>query len=498
VRAKYRTASASSATVTPGAYSVQGQSIQRRVTNLSPQEAALIQTEHDLMSVTSGKYSGGMNRPQQSRGLPPVLEVVPEPSATERGQSAKMVIAAELSSDAEADIAERVRQQLLQSAARADVVTVEHGSAKANRAAVADDVDGAEELKRIAAFKELHRPKGAKERIFGDSRKTNETVDIAATPECIRKRDLLKWTLKRNKATNQWVASVTTNQKALEANDAVEIEKSKCSFTAPTQREAFEIGLSMAVPQLHEYDDNPICFICKAKFALLRRPSHCRNCGICICSNCTVTWPSRMIPETYNTKNISQVKVCLACDWLSSSFFEALLVGKYRTAIDLYKTGNVNLRTPYCKDRNRGNEVCYPVHLAVVGGNLKIVEWLCSEHHCPLRVVGRGRKTGGPLITSKGRSALSIALQDNKLDIARYLIADQGMALTDEKDISTMTIMTNFTRLIQMVPKTLLDGRNDSNRNNNNSSRGNHMSSASSHTKSTGSFGSLDESSTSL
>jgi hypothetical protein len=303
----------------PGAYSVvQGQSMQRHSSGvLSPQAQAQAQAPQHF---------------QNTQDL--VVQKVRVP---------KLVVAAKLSMDIEEELEQKVRARLLQEAVRADVVSVEHSARYT--------VDNEEEAKRIAAFKELHKPRGVKEKLFGDSRSSCDMVDIAAAPECIRKRDVLKWSLKRNKATNLWLASVTTSQRALENDDAVDLQRSVRSYTADTQKEAFETGLANAVPRMLPFEDNPICFVCKSKFAMLRRPCHCRNCGVCICTQCSTSWPSKMVPETYNTKNEGQVKVCLACDWLCTEFQEALVTGRYKAALDLYATGNVNLRTPYCSAR---------------------------------------------------------------------------------------------------------------------------------------------------
>jgi hypothetical protein len=65
---------------------------------------------------------------------------------------------------------------------------------------------------------------------------------------------------------------------------------------------AYEVGLSSATPLMLSFDENPICNVCKAKFAMFRRPLNCRNCGVCICSGCTTTWPSKMLPSTYLNK----------------------------------------------------------------------------------------------------------------------------------------------------------------------------------------------------
>ena len=318
----------------PGAFLVQGQEIARAVSGcLSPQE----------LSPKTTQQSPSKRR-QQSPSLRTSRRLVTESSsnrvAAVEQQPNAILVEATLSSEAEAQLEEKVRQRILREAARAEVVSVE------NSRDLQDRID-----RELYVFKKVHKPKGVMEKLFGDAR-NSEDVDISASPDCIRKRDYLKWTLRRNTATNEWVATVNTNQKVVEADDRVELQRSFRSFVAPTQQEAHAMGLAMAVPKMLPFDDNPICHICKGKFALLRRPCHCRNCGVCICSACSTTWPSKMIPDTYNTKSLSQVNVCIACDWLSDAFREALEMGKYKAALNLYATGNVNVRTPFCSSKN--------------------------------------------------------------------------------------------------------------------------------------------------
>jgi hypothetical protein len=259
------------------------------------------------------------------------------------------VVSEDLSLDAEAHIEEQVRrrmrmerQQYIQQAPRADVVSIEHSNTKSEH-----QQDNDEEARRIAGFKERHKPKGLREKLFGDSRVAGD-VDVSATPECIRKREYLKWSVKKNHTTNMWVASIQTKEKGTGSYDTAETERDTRSYAATSQTEAYETGLALATPKMLPFDQHPICHVCNAKFAVFRRPRHCRNCGVCICSNCSVSWPSKMIPDTYNTKLESQVNVCLGCDWLSSAFREALVEGRLYVALDLYETGNVNLRSPYC------------------------------------------------------------------------------------------------------------------------------------------------------
>lgn len=298
---------------------------QQQVQSLDGQNEEAISTKKKRSS-TSGKKKKSKN----SSG-----------KESKKKEDGNLVVAAELTDDIELmmerKIEEEVRKRIMAQAAQADIVSVDHGvSSQHQQRRILPE---AEEAKRIADLKEIHKPKGVREKLFGDKR---QTVDIAASPECIRKRDYLQWTVKRNSTTGQWVASVMTNQRAMQEGDSLEAELSKVSYSATTQEEAYETGLANATPLMQSFEENPICFVCKAKFALFRRPCHCRNCGVCICSNCTATWPSRMLPDTYLRKNDKSVlNVCVACDWVANSFRDALLDGNQQAVLDLYATGNV-------------------------------------------------------------------------------------------------------------------------------------------------------------
>jgi hypothetical protein len=126
-----------------------------------------------------------------------------------------------------------------------------------------------------------------------------------------------------------------------------------------------------------------VCHLCKARFALLRRPCHCRNCGVCICKDCAVQWPAKMIPETYNHKKENCVHICRSCEWLCNAFRLALLEGDLDQAMALHATGNTNLQTPFA---NVKGELLYPVHCAVLGKSLPTLRWLADTHCCPVKV----------------------------------------------------------------------------------------------------------------
>jgi hypothetical protein len=111
----------------------------------------------------------------------------------------------------------------------------------------------------------------------------------------------------------------------------------------------------------------------------------------------------------------------------------------------------------------------FPIHAAVVGGNLNLVQWLATDHCCPLRECTSGRKvkkaaaattTDGPILTSKGRSALEIALTDRQMEIVRYLVAEKRMLFSEEKYLQAVPTLVDFTTtLVHMLPKDFFDGR---------------------------------------
>jgi hypothetical protein len=254
-------------------------------------------------------------------------------------RSSRIIVAAELASDTEERLEETIRNRLLKDVPRASIVVVQH-----------EKYEAPASEQNTAQINEQSKHRSVKEKLFGDAGRAISDLDIAAAPNrYIRKRQCLPWKVKKNTTSQLWVACIQTSQKAVETKDPLELERNVQLFLVPSQEEAKEIGLAMAPPFMLPYDENPICFLCRATFAAFRRPRHCRNCGVCVCASCSATqnWPSKMLPETYNSRNESTPSVCLACDWLARQFRQALLEGQYKTARNLYKFQNVNLRTPY-------------------------------------------------------------------------------------------------------------------------------------------------------
>jgi hypothetical protein len=106
----------------------------------------------------------------------------------------------------------------------------------------------------------------------------------------------------------------------------------------------------------------------------------------------------------------------------------------------------------------------YPIHLAALGGNTELIHWLIRDRYCPLRVKRNRKNKEGPILTSKGRSPLSIAMNDQRLDIVRYLVAGNEMSLFEEKELSATTelansVFANFTAMLKMVPQDYFEGK---------------------------------------
>jgi hypothetical protein len=275
------------------------------------------------------------------------LSEVPANSVASGDNGDALVVAAEVQ-EHEDVVANRIRQQILEETARADVVFVEHGGSGNTEM---DESVRQEELKK-------HKPKNVREKLFGDGKKAKDvSMDIEVSPDAyIRKRDLLPWTVKQNTTNDLWVASVLTNQRAWEEDNLIEQERSKVIFSGKTEKEAKEAGLAMGAPLLQSFEDNPICFMCKSKFAVFNhRPHNCRNCGVVVCAKCSCIWSSKRLPSTYQTSK-STHSACLACDWSANNFQEALMKGQHSKAVKLYESGNINLRSPYISSKKKSGE----------------------------------------------------------------------------------------------------------------------------------------------
>lgn len=256
-------------------------------------------------------------------------------------------------------------------------------------------------------------------------------------PRVIRTRDLLETSVYHNEATGIWITTINMSQKetVVKSNAAKYLK----AFSFQTEHEARESAYANAPAKMMPFDEHPFCFLCSTQFSVFKRAAHCRNCGVCICSNCSVGWNKMCIPETYNIKAEASIKVCNSCGSLSKLFRRALLDANYEDALRVYNTGNVNLRCPFTT--NKGGESMLPVHCAAEGGSLDLLEWLVEVHYCPLKRIRTGNRNKTQhadelITTSKGKSVVEIAMANKSVESLRYLVCEKSIGFDGIRDLN--------------------------------------------------------------
>lgn len=186
-------------------------------------------------------------------------------------------------------------------------------------------------------------------------------------------------------------------------------------------------------------DENRRCKLCQAGFALLRRVHHCRNCGACVCAECSsVSWPNRMVPPTYVHVGEKRVRVCDACHFFFERFRKSLLEGNIDEVVATYSTGNCNLVCPFAL--YEGNH--FPLHAAAQGGSLDVVKFLVEVELVPLYFV-RGGETV-PYTTSSGMTVLALAAREKAMDIVRYLVTERRVQMDQVQDVKDLQDMCSW------------------------------------------------------
>jgi len=256
-------------------------------------------------------------------------------------------------------------------------------------------------------------------------------------PSVIHTRNLLETSVYHNEATGIWITTINMSQKetVVKSNAAKYLK----AFSFQTEHEARESAYANAPAKMMPFDEHPFCFLCSTQFSVFKRAAHCRNCGVCICNNCSAGWNKMCIPETYNIKGAASIKVCTSCDSLSTMFRRALLDANYEDALIVYNTGNVNLRCPFTT--NKGGESMLPVHCAAEGGSLDLLEWLVEVHYCPLKRIRTGNRNKTQhadelITTSKGRSVVEIAMANQSVEILRYLVCEKSIGFDGIRDLN--------------------------------------------------------------
>ncbi len=84
------------------------------------------------------------------------------------------------------------------------------------------------------------------------------------------------------------------------------------------------------------------------------------------------------------------------------------------------------------------------------------MKWLVEDNCCPMKSISvgngeRGMKKDGytPILTSKSRSLLNIALSTNSVDIIRYLVLEKNMLLREEKNLPAETLLQTIDSILR-------------------------------------------------
>eukprot|EP00970_Alexandrium_tamarense_P004007 scaffold693_cov200-Alexandrium_tamarense.AAC.9 len=196
------------------------------------------------------------------------------------------------------------------------------------------------------------------------SRSTTQQPFSMIGSQKIFPRTLITPSIYHNAATDLWIATINTDPNAVSSNNnsinntcTTAPFKSNAynskyikAFSFHSEKEARASAYANSPPQLIPFACTPNCKLCNATFtSILRRPKHCRNCGIVICSsyNCSTFWNAKMVPETYISNKKNVVRVCCSCDSLAKMFKNSLLNGRYDVSVECFLRGNVNLRCPF-------------------------------------------------------------------------------------------------------------------------------------------------------
>mmetsp|Transcript_7015 Transcript_7015/g.10759 ORF Transcript_7015/g.10759 Transcript_7015/m.10759 type:complete len:360 (-) Transcript_7015:329-1408(-) len=279
--------------------------------------------------------------------------------------------------------------------------------------------------------------------------------------ESIIKREMHAFSVHYSLATSKWIATLARPLDGLSTSNSSDDKRRCVSFPFFTEREARKFAKAYSPPKMMTNTKSCVC--CNRDFNAKCRNFHCRNCGSQICDKCSARWGIRMIPKTYiNVQNTPlTVRVCKSCDWLSNAFCMSLLHGKYENALLYYGTGNVNLR---CTFADIHKEAMFPIHCAVMGGNLELVRWLVEVQDCPI-TVRRDPKTGMSLSiqTSSARTLIDLAMTGKpKVEILSYLVR-KNLSVLDTKDQTlapkTLNMLMRAGFTFEKVDK---DGESDS------------------------------------
>jgi hypothetical protein len=182
---------------------------------------------------------------------------------------------------------------------------------------------------------------------------TNRNMIMVGTQR-VYPRTLVQPTIYHNNATDLWIATIHTDSNIIPTASDISTTETKSkqkAFSFHDEKSARASAYANSPPILIPFGTTTQCMLCDTSFTFLRRPKHCKNCGIIICADCSTRWNVKMLPETYNNKSTlglsKSVRVCVSCDAVAKRFKNALMMGRYDIAVEGYLTGNVNLRCPF-------------------------------------------------------------------------------------------------------------------------------------------------------
>ena len=93
--------------------------------------------------------------------------------------------------------------------------------------------------------------------LFGDTKpsqgRRSHGSDESYIAQSVQPRELLPWSVIYSEATNMWVATVNTNQKALDSKNVVEASKSLRAFSVVTERQATCLAKAWSPPRMHNF-----------------------------------------------------------------------------------------------------------------------------------------------------------------------------------------------------------------------------------------------------
>lgn len=138
--------------------------------------------------------------------------------------------------------------------------------------AMTTEVDNRTIKKSTSPKKSISSPKKLTD---ARSKAKKPKVVIVGTAK-VYSRSLIPPKVFHSSSTGLWISTINTSS---DSSDDVK------AFSFHTEQEARASAYANAPPVMIPFEKFPECMLCDNKYSLLSRKKHCRNCGICICTN---------------------------------------------------------------------------------------------------------------------------------------------------------------------------------------------------------------------